>query len=271
MSAPGVARLEATFDAAQADGRAALVIYLCAGDPSLDLSADLLVAAAEAGADVLEVGMPFSDPTADGETIQLASERALAAGASLPKVLDVVRQTRARTDVPIILFGYYNPILRYGEERLVRDAKDAGVDGLLVVDLPPEVASPLTDPLEAADLAYIPLVAPTSTDARIDAAGRAGRAFLYYVSMTGVTGGAAADLAGAAVRAKSIQDKTGRPVVVGFGVRTAEDVSTLAAHTAGVVVGSAVVRAVAAASDDEARIAAVRACVSGLAGGTSRA
>lgn len=270
MIAPGAARLRATFEAAEAQGRAALVIYLCAGDPSLEVSADLLVAAAEAGADVLEVGMPFSDPTADGETIQLASERALAAGATLPKVLDVVRQTRARTDVPIVLFGYYNPILRYGEARLVRDAKDAGVDGLLVVDLPPEVAAPLTEPLDAADLAYVPLVAPTSTDARIEAAGRAGRAFLYYVSMTGVTGGAAADLAGAAVRAKAIQERTQRPVVVGFGVRTGEDVSTLAPHTAGVVVGSAVVRTVAAATDDEARVAAVRACVAELASGTPR-
>lgn len=266
----GIARLRAAFDAASAEGRTALVIYLCAGDPSLEVSADLLVAAAEAGADVLEVGMPFSDPTADGETIQKASERALAAGTTLPKVLEVVRQTRARTDAPIVLFGYYNPILRYGEEQLVRDAKEAGVDGLLVVDLPPEIAAPLTDPLERESLAYVPLVAPTSTEARIEAAGHAGQAFLYYVSMTGVTGGAAADLSGAAARAKAIQEATGRPVVVGFGVRSGSDVSTLASHAAGVVVGSAVVRAVAAATDDEGRVEAVRACVSELATGTGR-
>ena len=165
-----MSRIADAFARAKSEDRAALVIYLCAGDPSLALTPDLIVAAAEAGADVIEVGMPFSDPTADGPTIQQASERALAAGATLPGVLEAVKAARARTDVPVLLFGYYNPILRYGEDRLVKDAKAAGVDGFLVVDLPPESAAPLLGPLREHGLDFVPLVAPTSTPPRIAAA-----------------------------------------------------------------------------------------------------
>lgn len=255
-----MSRLAAAFER----DRPALVVYLCAGDPSLELTPALIVAAAEAGADVVEVGMPFSDPTADGPVIQAASERALARGATLAKVLDAIRAARATTEVPIVLFGYYNPILRYGEARLAADAKAAGVDGLLVVDLPPEHAAPLLAPMRAHGLDLVPLLAPTSTPARVAAAAEVAGAFLYYVSMTGVTGAAGADLEAAATRAAELTAATGKPVVVGFGVRNAKDVAVVAARARGVVVGSAVVRAIEGAADP---VAAVRACVAELSRG----
>lgn len=259
-----MSRLRGVFRRVSGEDRAALLIYLCAGDPSLETTPDLIVAAAEAGADVIEVGMPFSDPTADGPTIQAASERALAGGATLRGVLAAVRAARTRTEVPILLFGYYNPILRYGEARFARDAEATGVDGLLVVDLPPEHAGPLLVPMREHGLDFVPLIAPTSTPARIVAAAAVASAFLYYVSMTGVTGAAGADLAAAAKRAAAIAESTGWPVVVGFGVRSREDVATVAARADGVVVGSAVVEAIHASSDP---VAAVRAIVMELASG----
>ncbi len=255
-----MSRLAGTF----ASDRAALVIYLCAGDPSLDVTPDLIVAAAAAGADVIEVGMPFSDPTADGPTIQAASERALAGGATLRGVLDAIAAARERTQVPVVLFGYYNPILRYGEARLAADAAAAGVDGLLVVDLPVEHAAPLLTPMREHGLDFVPLLAPTSTPARVEAAARVAGSFIYYVSMTGVTGSAGAPLEQAGRRAAELSSATGKPVVVGFGVRTRQDVSVVAAHADGVVVGSAVVAAIHDAGDP---VAAVRAIVTELAGG----
>lgn len=260
-------RIAEAFERAKSEERAALVIYLCAGDPSLTLTPLLIVAAAEAGADVIEVGMPFSDPTADGPTIQRASERALKGGTTLSGVLEAVRAARDSTDVPIVLFGYYNPILRFGEARLAREANAAGVDGLLVVDLPPESAAPLLEPMIGEGLDFVPLVAPTSTPERIDAAARVAGSFLYYVSMTGVTGKKGADLREAAARAAAVRERTGKPVVVGFGVRTPEDVALVAASADGVVVGSAVVEAIDSASDP---VAAVRALVSSLAAATRR-
>lgn len=265
-----MSRVADAFLAAKREGRAALVTYLCAGDPSLAITPDLLVAAAEAGADVLEVGMPFSDPTADGPTIQKASERALAGGATLRGVLDAIAATRARVATPIVLFGYYNPILRYGEAALARDARHAGVDALLVVDLPPESASPLLEPLRIEGLDFVPLVAPTSPAARVAAAASIASGFVYYVSMTGVTGGASADLEAAARRAGALAEETGCPFAVGFGVSTPADVACVARHADGVVVGSALVRAVEAAPDDPARVAAVRALVTALRAATSR-
>lgn len=255
-----MSRLRAAFE----QDHAALVIYLCAGDPSIELTPALIVAAASAGADVVEVGMPFSDPTADGPTIQAASERALAGGATLKSVLDAVALAREQTEVPIVLFGYYNPILRYGEARLAADAARAGVDALLVVDLPPEHAAPLIEPLGQHGLDFVPLLAPTSTPERVRAAAAVAGSFIYYVSMTGVTGTAGAPLARAAERAAQLSADTGKKVVVGFGVRSAEDVRTVAARADGVVVGSAVVKAVHEASEP---VAALRRVVSELASG----
>lgn len=265
-----MSRIAEAFERAAAADRAALVIYLCAGDPSLALTPRLITAAAEAGADVIEVGMPFSDPTADGPTIQKASERALRAGATMRGVLDAVREARRTTDVPILLFGYYNPILRFGEARLAAAAREAGVDGMLVVDLPPETAAPLLEPLRTEGMDFVPLVAPTSPPERMLAAAEVTRSFLYYVSMTGVTGSGGADLGAAARRAAEVRERTGRPVAVGFGVRTPEDVARVAAHADGVVVGSAVVRAIEAAPDDDAAVAAVSELVGRLAAATGK-
>jgi tryptophan synthase alpha chain len=258
-------RIAEAFERAAAENRAALVIYLCAGDPSLDATVDLVIAAAESGADVIELGVPFSDPTADGVAIQQASERSLARGTTMRGVLDVVRRVRERSTVPILLFGYYNPILRYGETRLVADAKAAGVDGFLVVDLPPEEADPLVVPLREAGLGYVPLVAPTSTESRIAQAAALADGFVYYVSMTGVTGAKDAVLDEAAERAAVLRPKAGAPVAVGFGIATPDDARLVAAKADGVVVGSAIVRAIASASDVASSVRAVRELVGSLA------
>ena len=265
-------RIADAFARARAEERAALVIYLCAGDPSLEASADLLVAAAEAGADVIELGVPFSDPSADGPAIQRASERALAGGASLRGILELVSAVRARTEVPILLFGYYNPFLVYGEERVAADARAAGVDGFLVVDLPPEEAAVLRTPVVAAGLDWVPLVAPTSDTARVQLASDLATAFVDYVSMTGVTGSAASDLAGAARRSAALEQQTGKPFAVGFGVKTPEDVRTVSKSAAGVVVGSQVVRTIEAsdtAEEARRRVTDLVASFAGSLGGDS--
>ena len=263
-------RIAEAFASAAAQDRAALVIYLCAGDPSLDATVDLVVAAAEAGADVVELGVPFSDPTADGVAIQQASERSLARGTTMRGVLDVVRRVRAQSEVPILLFGYYNPILRYGEEKLVADAKAAGVDGFLVVDLPPEEAEPLVAPVRAAGLGYVPLVAPTSTGARVAQAAALADGFVYYVSMTGVTGAKDAALDEATARAAELRVQVDAPVAVGFGIATSDDARVVAAKADGVVVGSAIVRAIASAPDAGAATIAVRELVGSRAAACRR-
>lgn len=264
-------RIDQAFSRAQGEGRAALVIYLCAGDPDLAATPRLVVAAAEAGADVVELGVPFSDPTADGEAIQRASQRALRGGATVGGVLGAVRAARAKTSVPILLFGYYNPLLAYGEARLVEHAAAAGVDGFLVVDLPPEECAPLREPAVAAGLDFVPLVAPTSTEHRVALAAAAATSFLYYVSLTGVTGSQVGHLDFASRRAARLREQTGRRVALGFGVKSAKDVATVAPHADGVVVGSAVVRAIEAASGVDAAERAVRDLVADLAAGLRRA
>ena len=263
-------RIADAFDNARKEGRSALVIYLCAGDPDLNTTADLVVAAAEAGADVIELGVPFSDPTADGPAIQRAAERSLRGGTTLAKVLDTVREIRSRTDVPILLFGYYNPILSYGEQQLVDDAADAGADGFLVVNLPPEESAGLRGPAVEKGLDFVPLVAPTSNPERIAQAADAATSFIYYVSMTGVTGSQAVDLASAAERAGALQRKLGRPLAIGFGVKTQDDVGTVAPHVDGVVVGSAVVRTIEDAASPEDAVSSVRELVGNLAQGLTR-
>ena len=251
------------------EDRAALIIYLCAGDPSLEATAALIRAAAEGGADIVEIGMPFSDPTADGPAIQQASERALKAGASLAGLLDVVRTVRAEgCDVPLLLFGYYNPILAMGEEALCERAAKAGIDGLLVVDLPMEEAEPLRDAASAKGLDWVPLVAPTSGMERAERIALTATGFVYYVSMTGVTGSKASDLEAAASRAAELQRETHKPVAVGFGIREAADASVVAAKASGVVVGSAVVRTIEREGANAP--AAVRDQVAALAAGCKR-
>lgn len=263
-------RIAEAFANAKKENRAALVIYLCAGDPDLSTTEDLVVAAAEAGADVIELGVPFSDPTADGPAIQRASERSLAAGTTLTKVLQSVGTIRRRTDVPILLFGYYNPILSFGEDKAVEEAAARGADGFLVVDLPPEESDSLRRPAIAKGLDYVPLVAPTSDEERIAKAAAAATSFIYYVSMTGVTGSKSTDLASASKRAGALQQELARPIAIGFGVKTKEDVAIVAPHVDGVVVGSAVVRAIESAEGPAAAVSAVRALVRELAAGAAR-
>ncbi len=262
-----MSRLSETFTRARSEQRAALVTYFCAGDPDPETTVEVALAAASEGADILELGMPFSDPAADGVAIQRASERALAHGMTLKKTLEVARAIRARSAIPIVLFGYYNPILRYGEDKLCKDAAEAGIDALLVVDLPPEEVAPLRTPAQRAGLAFVPLVAPTSSERRIDLAASVADSFIYYVSLTGVTGAASADFAAASKRAQLVKERSKKPVVVGFGVSTGKDVAQLAGVADGVVVGSALVKVVEAAKDRAAAVLGVRTLVKDLASG----
>jgi tryptophan synthase alpha chain len=263
-------RLSRVFAQAKRDNRAALVIYLCAGDPTLDTTKRLVKAIALAGADVIELGVPFSDPTADGPVIQRASERALASGTTLGGALQVVEELRATSDVAVVLFGYTNPILAYGEEALARDAARAGVDGLLVVDLPPEEAGSLIIRLRENALDFIPLVAPTTSLARLQVVQRVASSFIYYVSLTGVTGAAVGDLNYVAERASELQKVTGLPVAVGFGIKTPDDVHAISARADGAVVGSAVCSAIEQAPNADAAVTAVSQLVVALRAATIR-
>ena len=260
-------RIADAFDKAKTEGRAALVIYLCAGDPSLQWTKELVLAATRGGADIIELGIPFSDPTADGPTIQQASARSLAAGTTLGGVLEVVQDIRAESEVPILLFGYYNPILAFGEKRGGEAASAAGADGFLVVDLPPEEALEFRTALDEQGLDFVPLLAPTSDDDRIRQAGEVASAFIYYVSLTGVTGTQAVQLDEVAVRLAGLREHVSAKLAVGFGIRTAADVNRVAAAADGVVVGSAVVREIAAAADLPEAVSRVEAKVRELSGG----
>ena len=240
-------RISCAFELAAREDRALLITYLCAGDPDLEATESLALTLAESGADILELGVPFSEPTADGAPIQRAAERALKKGTSLAKVLRCAAQIRRRSPLPIVLFSYYNPIFVYGEEALAKDAQEAGVDGVLVVDLPPENATALRQALQARGIDFVPLVAPTSTESRVAQAAEAASAFIYYVSMTGVTGSKTGGLEEAAERGAMLQSRTGKPVAIGFGIQSPEDVRRAAAKVQGVVVGSAIVSRVEAA------------------------
>jgi len=222
-----------------------LIIYVTCGDPSADATVDIVCAAAEAGADAIELGVPFSDPSADGPAIQKAMQRALAGGTGLRQSIDVARRIRARSDVPIILFGYYNPVFVYGVPRLCRDAAAAGIDGILVVDLPAdESAEELVPSARAAGVDVVPLLAPTSSPARLARVAALSPAFVYYVSIAGVTGAALTTAADLPARVAEVRAAVGAPVAVGFGVATPADARAVAAAADAVVVGSAVVRAI---------------------------
>jgi tryptophan synthase alpha chain len=254
-----VSRLRAAFDRAAAEKRAALVAYLTFADPDPPTSVTVLEAACRAGADVIELGVPFSDPSADGPSIQRAMERALAAGGSLPGALDAVAQLRARGVVtPIVLFGYYNPIFVMGTQAFASRAAAAGVDAVLTVDLPIDELAELAEPLRAKGVDVVPLVAPTSTPERIARLGSVKAPFVYYISLTGVTGVRAAAPVDPA-RLASIRSAANAPVAVGFGIRTPADAARFSAIADGVVVGSALVDQVAAgdAAGAPSRVAAL--------------
>lgn len=270
-------RIETRFAALAKEGRAALVTFTMSGDPDYDVSLAIAKALPKAGADMIELGMPFTDPMADGPAIQAAGVRALKAGQTLIKTLKLVTEFRKDDDTtPIVLMGYYNPIYIYGVERFLVDAKKAGIDGLIVVDLPPEEDEELCLPALKAGLNFIRLATPTTDDKRLPAVLNNTSGFVYYVSITGITGSAApdADKVGSAV--SRIKRHTKLPVAVGFGVRTAAQAAAIAATADGVVVGSALVDALRQSLDKAGKagpntVKAVTDLVSALAQGVRSA
>jgi tryptophan synthase alpha chain len=245
-------RIDRRFAELKEQGRAALVTFLTAGDPDPETSLAILRAVRAAGADVVELGMPFTDPMADGPAIQMSSQRALKAGQTLKKTLDMVRAFRQGDDAtPLVLMGYYNPIYIYGVDRFLRDAKSAGVDGLIVVDLPPEEDAELCLPALKAGLNFIRLATPTTDDKRLPAVLANTSGFVYYVSITGITGAASPDPGKVGAAVARIKRHTSLPVAVGFGVRTAEQAAMIASGADGVVVGSALVNALKGSLDGD--------------------
>ena len=239
-----MSRIEDLFSGLRRSGGKALVVYLTAGDPAPDRSLAYISAAAEGGADIIEVGIPFSDPTADGPTIQAAAGRALAAGMTVGGALSLVSSFRERHETPAVLFGYYNPFLRYGVGAFCRDAVRAGADGVLVVDLPVEESGEMAPEAKRAGLDWIPLVAPTSGPERVRRASRLGSGFLYMISVTGVTGVRKSFPPGMAAWAGEVRKHSRLPVAIGFGVSTPAMAGSAARHADAVVVGSACVRIV---------------------------
>jgi tryptophan synthase alpha chain len=239
-------RIEARFAELAGKKRAALITFVTAGDPDLATSRELLLALPKAGADIIELGMPFSDPMADGPAIQASSLRALKAGHKMARTLELVRELRkVDTTTPVVLMGYYNPIYVYPAERFLEDAVAAGVDGLIVVDVPPEADDELCLPALAKGLNFIRLATPTTDDKRLPAVLANTSGFVYYVSIAGVTGAAAPDVSAVHTQVARIKRRTKLPVAVGFGVRTPEQAKAIAAGADGVVVGSALVSAIA--------------------------
>jgi tryptophan synthase alpha chain len=270
-------RIDTRFAALKAEGRAAFVTFLMAGDPDLKTSLELLKALPKAGADIIEIGMPFTDPMADGPAIQAAGLRALKAGTTLKKTLDLVRAFRAGDEItPLVLMGYYNPVYIYGVERFLVDAKAAGVDGLIIVDLPPEEDAELCLPAMKAGLNFIRLATPTTDDQRLPAVLANTSGFVYYVSITGITGSASAEATEVGAAVDRIKRHTKLPVCVGFGIRTPDAARDIARHANGAVVGSALVDALHKSLDADDRatattVSVVVDLVAALAGGVHAA
>ena len=241
-----MSRLDETFARLRARGERALLPYFMAGDPSLGETRRLVIEAARRGADVVELGVPFSDPLADGPVIQRAGTRALAAGTTVPRVLETVASLRSEIDVPLVLLTYYNPVLAFGLKAFARTAVDAGVDGAIVADMPPEESEPLGTEAATAGLDLVYMVAPTSTPARVRLIARKSRGFIYVVSLTGVTGERQALPADMATQIAMIRRVTPMPVCVGFGISTPAQVAAVGRVADGAAVGSAIVRLVEA-------------------------
>jgi len=267
------ARMDRRFADLEAEGRPALVTYFMGGDPDYDTSLSIMKALPEAGADVIELGMPFSDPMADGPAIQLAGQRALKGGQTLAKTLAMARDFRKGDDAtPIVMMGYYNPIYIYGVERFLDDALAAGIDGLIIVDLPPEMDDELCVPALAKGINFIRLATPTTDEKRLPTVLKNTSGFVYYVSMTGITGSALPDTAKVAGAVRRIKEHTRLPVCVGFGVKTAEHARVIGASADGVVVGTAIVNQIANTLDRDDRatvdtVASVATMVRGRASG----
>jgi tryptophan synthase alpha chain len=269
-------RLAACFARCRAQGRAALVTFVTAGDPDHATSLAIAEALPRAGADIIELGMPFTDPMADGPAVQAACLRALKAGETLRKTLDLVRAFRdSDRETPIILMGYYNPIYVHGVERFLGEAKAAGVDGLIVVDLPPEEDDELCLPAVKAGLAFIRLATPTTDDERLPKVLENTAGFVYYVSITGITGAATPDFGAVSAAVSRIKRQTSLPVAVGFGVKTPDHAAAIAEAADAVVVGSSIVEAVRLSLDGQGRatgrtVPAVADLVRALAAGVAR-
>lgn len=269
-------RIDRRFAALKEAGRSALVPYVVAGDPDLETSLEIIRGLPAQGADIIELGMPFSDPMADGPAIQAAGKRALDAGQTMIKTLDMVREFRKDDDeTPIVLMGYYNPIYIYGNDRFLGDAKTAGVDGLIIVDLPPEEDEELCIPAMKHGLNFIRLATPTTDSKRLPAVLNNTSGFVYYVSITGITGTAAPDPDKVAHAVSHIKNKTNLPVVVGFGVKTGDQAEAIARGSDGVAVGTAIVSVIETSLDNGKATAdtipVVHKLVSELSAGVKRA
>ena len=235
-------RIERTFINLKKKGRKALIPYIMSGDPSLDQTEKFIIDLEKSGADIIELGVPFSDPLADGPTIQRAAETSLSKGTTLKKVLASVRSIRKQTDIPLILMTYFNPVFKYGTERFVKDAVDAGVDGVIIPDLIPDEADDYLKLARAKGLDTIFLLAPTSTEERIKKVAKASTGFIYLVSITGITGSRLSVGSDMKKTLSAIRNMTNKPVAVGFGISTPADASAVAAFADGVIVGSAIVK-----------------------------
>lgn len=271
------ARMDKRFAELKAEGRPALITYFMGGDPDYDTSLAIMKALPEAGADVIELGMPFSDPMADGPAIQMAGQRALKSGQTLKKTLELAREFRKDDPAtPIVMMGYYNPIYVFGVERFLDEALEAGIDGLIVVDLPREMDDELCLPARKRDINFIRLATPTTDEKRLPTVLQNTSGFVYYVSMTGITGSALPDPSKVSSAVQRIKEHTDLPVCVGFGVKTAEHARLIGANADGVVVGTAIVNQVAnnltpAGEATADTVQAVVTFVSGLAGGVRSA
>lgn len=257
-------RLDKTFLRLKTEGRKALITYLMAGDPNLEQTEQLVLELEKAGADIIELGVPFSDPIADGPVIQQAAERALRSGTTLRAILLTVRRLRTRSEVPLVFMAYYNSIHAFGPERFCREAAEAGVDGLIVPDMPPDEAGPLQGPAAAAGLQLIFLLAPTSTAERRAYVARRSHGFVYYVSLTGITGAKLGKVSEIGRNVEQIRKVSQTPIAVGFGVTTPEDAADVAAVADAVIVGSAVVKQIAAGQQQQGMAARVAGFVKSL-------
>ncbi|WP_135506871.1 tryptophan synthase subunit alpha [Roseovarius aestuariivivens] len=257
-------RIDATFAKLKKEGKKAFVAYVMAGDPDYETSLEVVKGLPGAGVDIIELGLPFTDPMADGPTIQLAGQRALEAGMTLQRTLDLATEFRKTDDTtPIVLMGYYNPIYNRGVDTFLIDAKAAGIDGLIVVDLPPEEDDELCVPAQKAGLNFIRLATPTTDDKRLPKVLSNTSGFVYYVSITGITGAAAAEAAEVAPEVARIKSQTDLPIVVGFGIRTPETSREIASVADGAVVGSAIVAKLGEGERPEAVLEFVRGLAEG--------
>ncbi|MCR9069516.1 MAG: tryptophan synthase subunit alpha [Rhodobacteraceae bacterium] len=257
-------RIDDTFARLKAEGKKAFVAYVMAGDPDFETSLAVVKGLPGAGVDIIELGLPFTDPMADGPTIQLAGQRALEGGQTLQKTLDIARALRADDDTtPIVMMGYYNPIYSRGVDRFLAEAKEAGIDGLIIVDLPPEEDDELCIPAQKAGLNFIRLATPTTDDARLPAVLKNTSGFVYYVSITGITGAAEAQAGDVAPEVARIKAATDLPVVVGFGIKTPETAEAIAGVADGCVVGSAIVAEIGAGKSPDEVVGFVRSLADG--------